>query len=65
MNDSKNDLPVSIGNPATNALLAANIITLKQVAELSDKELLALHGVGPKAVRILREQIRDNKKITG
>jgi hypothetical protein len=57
MNASKNDLPSSIGNPATNALLAANITILKQVSELSDKQLLALHGVGPIAVRILREHI--------
>lgn len=61
MNDSKSDLPTSIGNPAMNALLAANITTLKQVAELSDKELLSLHGVGPKAVRILRVHIKEAK----
>lgn len=59
MNDSKCDLPVSIGGPAKNALLAANITTLKQVAELSDKQLLALHGVGPKAVRTLRAHIKE------
>lgn len=57
MNTPESDLPKSIGNPATNALLTANITTLKQVSKLSDKELLALHGVGPKAVRMLREHI--------
>lgn len=61
MNASENELPSSIGNPATNALLAANITTLRQVSELSDKQLLALHGVGPKAVRILREHIKEAK----
>lgn len=61
MSTADNNLPSSIGNPATNALLAANITTLKQVAELSDEELLALHGVGPKAVRILREHIKKAK----
>lgn len=63
MSDPENDLPTSIGRPATSALLAANITTLKLVAELTDKELLALHGVGPKAVRILREQIRNSTKL--
>lgn len=58
MKSTRSELPKNIGSPATNALLAANITTLEQVAELSDKELLALHGVGPKAVRILRKSIK-------
>ncbi|WP_242905202.1 hypothetical protein [Actinomadura terrae] len=49
------DLPKSIGGPATRALAGAGITTLAQVAALSDAELLAMHGVGPKAVRVLRE----------
>jgi hypothetical protein len=57
MKSTRSDLPKNIGKPATNALLSANIPTLKQVAGLSDEELLALHGVGPKAVKILRENI--------
>jgi predicted flap endonuclease-1-like 5' DNA nuclease len=35
----------------------AGITTLDQVAELSDAELGAMHGVGPKAVRVLREAL--------
>lgn len=49
------DLPRAIGSPATRALHAAGITTLAHTAERTDAELLALHGVGPKAVRILRE----------
>lgn len=56
MTNDKHDLPKSIGKPALRALYAAGITRLKQAAKLSDKQLLALHGVGPKAVRILREQ---------
>lgn len=55
MHTLEHEFPQSIGSPAINALLAANITTLQQVANLTDKELLALHGVGPKAVRILRQ----------
>jgi hypothetical protein len=51
------DLPPSIGRPATNALLGAGLSTLQQVSERTEKELLALHGVGPKAVRILSEAL--------
>ena len=46
------DLP-PIGRPATSALLEAGITTLAQVAATSRRDLLALHGVGPKAVSIL------------
>ena len=60
MRNPESDLLTSVGKPAINALLSANITTLKLVADLTDKELLVLHGVGPKAVRILREQIRNS-----
>ncbi len=46
------DLP-PIGRPATSALIAAGIGTLAQVAACSRRELLAMHGVGPKAINIL------------
>ncbi|MEO3746725.1 hypothetical protein [Plantactinospora sp. B5E13] len=51
------DLPRAIGRPATRALAGAGISTLAQVADLTAAELAALHGVGPKAVRILREAL--------
>ncbi|GAA2431690.1 hypothetical protein GCM10010191_51910 [Actinomadura vinacea] len=51
------DLPAAIGRPATNALLGAGITTLAQVAARTEGELLALHGVGPKAVHILAESL--------
>ena len=46
------DLP-PIGRPANSALLAAGIGSLAEAAACSRSELLAMHGVGPKAVRIL------------
>ncbi|TQM85162.1 hypothetical protein FHX81_7635 [Saccharothrix saharensis] len=48
------NLPKGIGRPATRALTAIGVTTLAQVARLGDAELLAVHGVGPKAVRVLR-----------
>ena len=53
------DLPSSIGQPATRALAGAGITTLDDVAAHSGPELLALHGVGPKAVRILTEALEE------
>jgi hypothetical protein len=49
-----NELPRSIGRPATSALHREGIYRLDQVAQRSERELLALHGVGPKAIRLLR-----------
>jgi predicted flap endonuclease-1-like 5' DNA nuclease len=46
-----------IGRPATQALELIGITTLDAVAERSERELLALHGVGPKAIRILRAEL--------
>jgi hypothetical protein len=54
------DLPKAIGRPATRALASAGITTLAQVAALSEAELLAMHGVGPKAVRLLREALNPD-----
>jgi predicted flap endonuclease-1-like 5' DNA nuclease len=51
------DLPKAIGRPAARALADAGITTLDHVAAVTDAELAALHGVGPKAVRILRETL--------
>lgn len=52
-------LPASIGGPAMRALLGAGILTLDDVANRSEDELLALHGVGPKAVRILMAALAE------
>jgi hypothetical protein len=43
-----------IGAPATRALTARGVLRLEQVATLSEREVLALHGVGPYALRHLR-----------
>ena len=53
------DLP-KIGMPATNALASIGITTLSQVSQLTEEELLATHGVGPKAIRVLKEALAEN-----
>ncbi len=51
------DLPNSIGKTAARELSLHGITTLAQVASHSRQELLAIHGVGPKAIRILGEEL--------
>lgn len=52
-------LPKSIGKPATRALLGVGVRTLADVADKTEKELLALHGVGPRAVKILAQALEE------
>lgn len=48
-----------IGAPANRALDLAGHTTLTAIAGLTKKDLLDLHGVGPKAIRILREALAE------
>jgi hypothetical protein len=53
------DLPAGIGKAATRALAVAGLVTLDQVATRTKADLLALHGVGPKAVRVLADSLAE------
>jgi hypothetical protein len=52
-------LPAGLGAPATRALLGAGLGRLDQIATRTKAELLSLHGVGPKAVRILEGALHE------
>lgn len=54
---SVDDIPPGIGKPALRALAAAGYTSLDQLASASPDALGKLHGVGPKALRILREAL--------
>ena len=56
--DRPGDLPF-IGGPARDALAVAGVTRLDQLPAWTEQELRALHGVGPKAVRILREALAE------
>lgn len=51
------DFPWAVGGPAAKALAAEGITSLAQLAGFSDKEIRALHGVGPKAMQVLRDAL--------
>jgi uncharacterized protein YdhG (YjbR/CyaY superfamily) len=53
------DFPHGIGNPAASALKHAGYFKLKQLTKLSETETAQLHGVGPKAVRILKDTLKE------
>lgn len=54
------DFP-NIGNPARRALEHAGYTRLEQLASLSEKEVAKLHGVGPKALGILRAALTERE----
>jgi hypothetical protein len=57
MNSQVSNLP-KIGAPAQRTLESVGITTLKQLTNVTEAELLMLHGVGQKAIRILREELK-------
>ncbi len=54
---TQSDIPQNLGKPANRALEGAGYLRLEQVAEVSEKELMKLHGMGPKAIERLREAL--------
>jgi len=51
------DFPPSIGRPATGALNTAGYFRLEQLTQVSEAELKKLHGMGPKALSLLRQAL--------
>jgi len=58
-------LPGNIGAPATRALTAAGYTELGQLAGVPAAELGKLHGVGPKALRLLAEALQQQGMSLG
>ena len=52
------DVP-KISRPANDALEVAGLTTLEKVARTPRDEVAALHGMGPKGIRILAEAIEN------
>lgn len=51
---------INLGKPANRALDNAGIKTIDQLTDYGEKDLLALHGFGPKALRILKTVLLEN-----
>jgi DNA-directed RNA polymerase alpha subunit len=56
---SKNELPVQLAKPAQRALNGAGITNLEQLSELTEEDLMKLHGMGPKAMDQLRAAMEE------
>ena len=55
--NTQSEFPASFAAPARRALVAAGYAHLTQLTEVSETELLRLHGMGPKALEQLRQAL--------
>ena len=58
-NSKTSDLPTELAKPARRALDGAGFVKLEQFIELSEVEVLKLHGMGPKALEKIRLALND------
>jgi len=54
-----NDLP-KLAAPAQRALAGAGIQNLQQLTKFSEAQIKELHGIGPNALKALREAMKAN-----
>jgi hypothetical protein len=59
----ESDLPAWLSKPARRALAAAGYARREQLTEVSEAEVMKLHGMGPKALDLLRRALaaRDQR----
>ncbi|MBK7908486.1 MAG: DNA-binding protein [Gemmatimonadetes bacterium] len=51
--------PAGLSGPALRALAHAGIRSLAQLAQRSEASVAALHGMGPKGIRLLRAALEQ------
>lgn len=56
-NAIESNLPTGLAKPAIRALTDAGYLRLEQFAKLSEAEVLQLHGMGPRAVDLIRDAL--------
>ena len=56
----KDAFPRGVGQPALRALAAAGYSRLNQLTKTRERDLMSLHGIGPKAIGLLREALKES-----
>ncbi|WP_445506566.1 DNA-binding protein [Niallia sp. 03190] len=57
--EQASDFPEKLAKPAKRALFGAGYVQLSQLTKITEKELLALHGMGPKALEQLKQALKE------
>lgn len=60
MDKSRTELPPKLPKPAHRALSGAGITHLEQLAEITESDLMKLHGMGPKAMEQIKGALKEN-----
>ena len=58
---SADALPAGLSAPARRALAGAGVRTLDDLARGTEADVLRLHGMGPKAMGVLRQALADRE----
>lgn len=59
---SQESWPKGVAKPAQRALASAGFTTVDQLVNAREADLAALHGMGPKALSILRDTLKRSGK---
>jgi len=57
MDAPETEFPHAIGKVATRELAGHGYTRYEQLTTVTTKELLAIHGIGPKSIRILGDEL--------
>ena len=57
MTQQESDLPTGLSAPAGRALVGAGYLRLEQLTSISEAEVKQLHGIGPNALKQLRQAL--------
>ena len=52
------DFPKGLSKPAIRALEGAGYTDINQLVEITEKELAALHGMGPRGIKIIKDALK-------
>jgi hypothetical protein len=58
MEAEETNLP-KLAAPARRALLGAGYTRIEHLTEVRESEVMRLHGMGPKAMRVLRDALQE------
>ena len=62
MAPASTEFPKGVSQPAIRALASIGVTQVDQLTRFTERELLALHGMGPKAIRIRRAALTAKGK---
>lgn len=57
--------PAGMPGPALRALASAGIRSMRDLASWSEQDIAALHGMGPKALQMLRQGLAERSTVPG